>query len=373
MTRLPPARWTLLWIVTAVLVIPVSPGVFGAVPSPAAAPPTFTTVSYPSSVDGWSLSFAEFLPSGFQPARTYPLAVYLHGMMATGARWAEGGVPSDLLGMMSRPDSQGAVARGLVANASASGFILIVLNTRTGAGFYANTPCGGPQAQDVMDAIALERAVRHVGPVFLIGFSMGSIGALSLAAEHPGTFRGIAIAGTNTDRFAGHAWREYAASLGASWAAPSIAVSLQSTCGIGPGQGNATVDAIFVAQSVARLHPQALAGTRIWVAAGGYDNRVPNNARTFAFLQVNNTFVNSTCLTFYSEPANCTTTFWSLHTQHPGAYAFRYVYERTAGHSIAQFSPSDIFAWFRGQVPWGFYTSPTVPPTVFVPNPHPGR
>lgn len=354
----------------------VMPGVrFDAPLSPTAldVPIARVPVAYVSSVDGWSLSYYEFLPAHFDPSRTYPVAVYLHGMMATGARWTPGGVPSDFLGALTRPGGDGSVARGLLTNASAHGTIFLVLNTRTGAGFYANTPCGGPQEQDVLDAIAHESALRHVGRVYLIGFSMGSIGALSLAANHPGMFAGIAFGGTNTDRYAGHAWREYAMAHGQAWARESLRVSMQSTCGIGPGQGNATVDAVYLAQSVARLHPQALAGTPIWVAAGGADNRVPNNPRIFPFLQVNNTFVNSTCLTYYNEPANCTTTFWALHNATPSAYLFRYVYERTAAHSMAQLDPADIFAWFEGKVPGGFYTSPTVPPTVLVPNPHPGR
>lgn len=368
--------WLLGPAVGLVLLVLLLPPTVPAPPAgagPGVAVPPYTEVAYSSSVDAWPLSYAEFLPAHFSPDSSYRLVVFLHGMMATGPRWASGGVPSSFLTQLGQTSAQGAVARALVANASTYGYIFIALNTRTGAGFYANTPCGGPQEQDVLDAVAHESALRHITATYLIGFSMGTIGAFGLAADHPGVFAGIAVAGTNTDRFAGHAWREYAAAAGQAWAVQSIKVSLQSTCGVGPGQGNATVDAIFERQSVARLHPAALAGTRMWVAAGGADAQVPNNAKRFAFMQVNNTFVNASTWTFYDETTPPAFTFWDLHNASPRAFDFRYIFEKKAAHSPAQFDPADIFAYFQGRVPWGFYTSPTVPPTVIVPNPHPGR
>ncbi|HYK93475.1 MAG TPA: hypothetical protein VEY07_05475 [Thermoplasmata archaeon] len=333
---------------------------------------TYTVVPYASSVDKWNLSYEEFLPAGFNPRATYPLVVYLHGMQPTGAKWVSGGVPSDIVTLLNQTNGAGIAERGLVANASSNGYIMIAPNTRTGDGFYQNTPCGGPQEQDILDAITHEVRGRHVSGIFGIGFSMGSDGILILAGHHHSLFQAIALAGTATDRFAGYAYRIQAMNQGQAWANQSLFAETTGTCGNGPGAGNATTNAVYAYGSVARLDPQNFSGIPIWLAAGGADVRVPTNFGIFPYSQVNSTWVNSTCLTFPGEPANCTTTFWSLHNATPSLFKFRYIYEGGAPHSPGQFDPSDIFAWFAGKKAWGFYTSATVPPTKILPNPHPG-
>lgn len=332
----------------------------------------YTVVPYASSVDGWNLSYEEFLPAGFSPHATYPLVVYLHGMQPTGSKWVSGGVVSDLIPFLNSTTSAGTTLQGLVANASADGYLFIAPNTRTGDGFYQNTPCGGPQEQDILDAIAHEVKGRHVSSIYLIGFSMGADGAFILAGHHPRLFTSIAVAGTPTDRFAGYAYRIQAQAQGQAWANLSLFAETTGTCGHGPGHGNLTTNEVYAYGSIARLDPQNFSGIPIWVAAGGIDGRVPTNFNIFAYSQVNNTFVNSTCLVFPGEPRNCTTTFWSLHNATPSQFRFRYVYEPLALHTPAQLDPVDIFAWFAGNRAWGFYTSATVPPVKLVVNPHPG-
>ena len=333
---------------------------------------TYTVLPYVSSVDGWNLSYEEFLPAGFSGHGMYPLVVYLHGMQPTGAKWVDGGVPSDIVTLLNLTNGAGIAMRGLVQNASLNGYIMIAPNTRTGDGFYQNSPCGGPQEQDILDAISHEFKGRHISSVYLIGFSMGSDGALILAGHHRGLFAAIALAGTATDRFAGFAYRIQAQAQGQAWANQSLFAETTGTCGNGPGQGNATTNAIYAYGSVARLNPQNFSGIPIWLAAGGADTRVPTDFSIFPFSQVNNTWVNSTCLTFPGEPTNCTTTFWSLRNATPNLFKFRYIYEFSAPHSPGQFDPADIFAWFAGKKASGFYTSSTVPPVKLVVNPHPG-
>ncbi|HYK93697.1 MAG TPA: alpha/beta hydrolase-fold protein [Thermoplasmata archaeon] len=346
----------------------VNPAVAPVVPSQAS---TAKLVSYASSVDRFPLSYYEYLPKGFSSTTTYPLIVYLHGIQGD-SKWTRGGVTSDFMSLVTQKNSVGASLSAIVSNASSRGYLLIVLNTRTGDGFYANTTCGGPQEQDVLDAISHEQSLRHVGHIYLLGFSMGSIGALSLAAHHPGMFSGIAMGGTNTDFYAAYAYRVYANSTGQAWAKQSLSEFRSPTCGTSPTVKNATTQALYNYLSVARLHPQALAGTPIWVAAGGADPRVPDNPSRFAYLQVNNSFVNSTCLVFYTEPKNCTTTFWSLHNATPTKYVFRFVWMALGQHTVTQFDAGDIFGFWAGSVGWGFYTA-NWPPTTLVSNSHPGR
>ena len=359
-------------ILALLLVSGASPSVEGARPRPGpGGGHGGMWVEYNATSDGWRLSFTEYLPAHFDGRTPHPLVVYLHGMQQTGARWVDGGVPSDFFELGNSTATDGRAIRGILENASSLGYILIVPNTRTGDGFYTDTPCGGPQGQDILDAIAFERSRQLVSQVYLIGFSMGSEGAFILAATHPGAFAGIAVAGTNLDMFAALAYRAYAAGLGERWAAPSIRAAESGTCGIPPGRV-ATIDGYYALESVGRLRPQALSGVPIWVAAGGRDDRVPNNPRIFGYLQVNNSFVNSTCRTYPGEPAGCTVTYWALHNASPSQFQFRYIYEGRAQHSPGQFIAADMFAWFEGRVPWGFYLSDGLASPIVV-NPHPGR
>src|SRR4029077_10637925 len=85
--------------------------------------------------------------------------------------------------------------------AVAAGFLLIVPNTRTGDGYYVDSDYTGPQAQDILDAIAHEESIRHIGKLYLFGFSMGSMGAISIGLNHPGMFAGIGAVAAFSDDF----------------------------------------------------------------------------------------------------------------------------------------------------------------------------
>ena len=152
-------------------------------------PPPTDNISYVSSVDSFPLSVPRVAPLELHRVRHLP---------------ARGLPPRDRVLHRSVRGGGGGIVdmtQSLVSNASDYGFILIAINTRSPEGFYLNSPCGGPQQQDVLDAIAAERSTRHISQVFLIGFSMGSLGALTLAAHEPGMFAGVATAGTITDIF----------------------------------------------------------------------------------------------------------------------------------------------------------------------------
>jgi pimeloyl-ACP methyl ester carboxylesterase len=295
-------------------------------------------VNYRSSVDGFPLSFEEWLPSGYMASHAYPLTVFLHGM-GTGTAAVRGGV-----GATSIPSD-------IVRGAAEFGSILISLNTRSEAGFYANTACGGPQEQDVLDAITLEESDRNVSSVYLVGFSMGSIGAFRIAADHPKLISGIAVAGTITDLFEVYA---YDASLRA---APTTVIS--DLCGVFPSATNTSAVQFFESESPARFSPQNFSEMRIYVTAGGEDVRAANNFSVWPYAQVNSTFVNSSCQVVSSldEPASCTTPFSSLARSHPGDYVFRYVYEPTAPHDSLQLNGTDMFEFLFGMLPPGFYTA----------------
>src|SRR5271170_336177 len=66
----------------------------GSAPIP---PTSFTVVAYNSSVDGFPLSFDEWLPDGFVNSDRYALIVYLHGQQDTSGAWYPGGLTSDLV------------------------------------------------------------------------------------------------------------------------------------------------------------------------------------------------------------------------------------------------------------------------------------
>ncbi len=346
-----------------------SPGPHTAKVPPLNGPYAHHPVNYTATTDGWPLSYEEWLPLGFQPAQSYSLAVYLHGMQGAGP-WQPGGVKSEIIAIVDNDTTyEGTALRAMMVTATNNSFILITPNTRTGAGFYVNSECGGAQQQDLLDAIVHEKLVHHILRTYLIGFSMGSIGALSLSASHPKMFAGVAVAGTMTDGFSALAYRAANQhSTSQSWANASYHTMLAFTCGNAPGGGNATVDSIYQYLSLARLKPFALNLTPLYVVSGGLDNRAPNSASFDAYFQVNNTFVNSTCRTYPGEPGNCTTPLAALHESNMSQYRFRNIYEPQAGHTYGQFNATDLFAWFGGRVPTGFYISHFYPPTAIAPT-----
>lgn len=328
----------------------------------------FTNVSYRSSVDRFPLSYDEWLPAGYNASRPAPLAVYLHGIGNSSVA-VRGGV-SDFVAVLRSGSLEAQTELSLLENASAHGFIFISLNTRSSAGMYANTRCGGPQLQDVLDAINHEKALRNVSSVYLIGFSMGAIGALEIAGHFPGLVRSIALAAPATDLYQEY---DYLTSTGNSSSGFDGLADLiaNDTCGVAPSPTNTSVDASFYSYlSVGRFAPQNFSNISVWVSSGGLDGAIPNNPHFWPYLQVNDSFRVGSCnvVTAFGEPTGCTISWSALHAAHPTEYRFRDIYEPFGTHSLSQLDPGDIFAFFAGSVPTGFFHS-TFPPRTIVSGP----
>lgn len=304
-----------------------------------------TTVNYTSSVDGFPLSYIETLPAGFNTSRTYPLAVELHGLTGETIP-VSGGVPSYVV-----PTTAQAAA--------AAGFILVNPNTRTGSGWYINSNYTGPQEQDILDAIAVEKTLRHVGPVFLFGESMGSIGTLEIGLDHPHLFSGLGAIASFSDYFEMYAY------LNTTAYAYLTQFMLLPTGGALPN-ASAYSRGIFLHLSSLRFHPQNASGLRLYVANGARDVLASNNLSQWPYQQENNTVVNRTCLTSaaLAEPANCTTPIGALAALHPGRYPYRYVFEPNGPHDYYLLNATDMFAFWLGHRPsgtfWGHWPIPTV-------------
>lgn len=321
----------------------VVPGASAGAPSAVVGTPgILRTIAYNSTVDGFALSYLEWLPAGYLPRQATPLVVFLHGLGA-GSVPVTGGLDGNT------------VPFSVVKNASAAHMILISLNTRTESGFYADTPCGGPQQQDVLDAIAHEKALRKVGAVYLLGFSMGTVGALEIAGHFPGLISGIGLVAPITDLFEQLAYSATVHSLPRQYP--------KDLCGRLPSATNTLAARITEYLSVARFAPTNFSGIPIYAVAGADDRTVPNNFTLWSFAQTNSTFVNSTCLTSTTlgEPANCTTPFWSLVKLHPALFSFRFVWEPTGRHGMVSLPVTDFFDFLAGTVPPAFLSA-TFPP-----------
>ncbi|MCI4336576.1 MAG: hypothetical protein L3K17_05195 [Thermoplasmata archaeon] len=327
-------------------------------------PPTvFNVERYRSSVDGFNLSYDEWLPIAFNVSRTYPLIIYLHGQQSVGPAWVPGGIVNDFTDwIISGSPAEKTTTQHFVNLTRAQGYIFIALNSRSGAGWFVNSPCGGPQYQDVMDAIARERIARHVSSLYLWGTSMGTEGTEYVASRNPGMFKAIGIIAPVTDLFMDVAYRETLVGVpGDSWANRSIQAKADDFCGVLPGTGNVSqrvVARMFQNMSPFRFDQVAFNGTPIYVAAGGSDNRAPNNVSLWPYyMQVNNSFVNSTCHSALAlgEPVNCTVTFWTLHRLSGVGYNFRYVFEEQSGHTISQLDPIDMLAYWAGIAKGGYF------------------
>ena len=371
------ARPPVIGSLVAIAVLVAIPG--GALGSPSVVhaaghrPPVgFTNVSYNSSVDGFPLSFDEWLPTGYNASASYPLVVYLHGISGDNATWVPGGVTNNLYLKEGGSKINALAATAIVQNASLAGDILIAPNTRTGWGFYADSPCGGPQAQDLLDAIATEE-VRHAintSAVYLLATSMGTNGGLALAATHPGLFRSAAVGGAAFDLFEELLYLENRKGNAVVHAQNNIHAITNLGCGDHPSPTNTTMDDLMLNLSVVRFDPQAFAGLPLYVVSAGFDAETPNSARLWPYLEVNASFLSSSCLTVpaYAEPSNCTTTFAQLAAADPANYSYRLVYEPSARHGLGELPVGDIFDFFAGRAAYGNFTT-TYPPTTIVPGP----
>lgn len=348
--------------VTALLILglPVGEGVAPAAPLSTHVTSAFavkltqkvTNISYNASTDGFPLSYGEILPTNYNSSRAYPLIVYLHGK-GVSSNWVRGGAGNGISTYQTLTGLPGMTLRQLIGNATTFNFIFIAPSPRSSTGFYTNSPCGGPEEQDTLDAIAHEEALHSISSVYLLGFSMGSLGAISLAGHHPGMFAGIALSGTITDPFQDLAYR------------PTGDTGLLNlTCDRVPSATNSSAAQLFDYLGVMRFDPQNFSGVRIWVSAGGRDIAATNNNATWPYQQVNDTFLTSTCFVAsqYDEPANCTVPFQTLRSMDPALYPWRFVFEANGTHLLSQFDPHDLFEFLTGKEIGGCYTS-TFPPT----------
>lgn len=343
-------------------------------------PFNFTVVPYTSSVDGYSLSFDEWLPNNYSSAKSYPLIVYLHGQQDTSGKWFPGGLTSDFVDMLQNTSDAAdrSTTEAMINLSREQPAILIAINTRSGSGWYINSPCGGPQEQDVLDAIAFEKERRSISRVFLMGESMGTEGTLYVASQNPTLFSGIAVIAPVTDLYEDVAYRTTLINDPQDpWANVSIQAKAHLFCGVLPGTGNTSQEEVarmFENMSPLRFNPTAFSGVPIYMTAGGLDDRAPNNVSIWSqWMNANNTMVNATCN--YApqlgepEPADCTTqTFESLHRQDPELYSFRYVWEQESTHAFSQLDPADLLGFWFGTLPGGYYLG-AVGSTVVTPAP----
>jgi hypothetical protein len=340
----------------------------------------YNTVPFTTTINSTTLAYEEWLPPAFDNASTYPLMVFLQGSAGESTVWTAGGVTSQIILDLNETDWEGTDLQDIIRTGTADGYIIITVNERTGAGFFANslgvcaannrTVGGGPQENDTLNAIESERSRHRIGQIFLLGFNMGSAGALALAASNPGMFASVATAGTITDVFSAFFYRQAnldSTNSDLNWTNASYATMLNFTCHVTPSPTNTSVDAIYDYLSPLRLDPTAFANVPLYVVSGGLDARAPNDAEWSDYLNVNDTFVESTCQTFPGEPANCTIPLAALHRAHPTEYKFRDIYEPSAGDTYGQFNATDVFAWFAGTAPEGFYQADHYPATEIFP------
>lgn len=135
-------------------------------------------LAYRSSFDGKLVPYRVYLPSGYDPAKRYPLILLLHGA---------GGDENNFF------DSYSGLWPKL---AEARGYILAAANGRGPTSGYARENGG---EQDVMDVLGLLEKNYSVEPsrVYLAGHSMGAAGTWRLGLEYRDRFAALApIAGS---------------------------------------------------------------------------------------------------------------------------------------------------------------------------------
>lgn len=303
---------------------------------------TEATIDYVSSVDGHPLSYGVWYPPHYSPSGSYAFLLFLHGVESTNVC---DNVPSFGSGA------------SMINAANAAGWVVGSLCTRVTNGWYVNSPYTGPEETDVLDAIAHERNLTHITSVYLVGMSMGSDGALSIATNHPGLFAGVAAVAACPDNFEENDY--YLHDHGA------LVPGFAQVAGTGPGQlpaAGSVGAGMEYHLSAFRFYPQNLSALRIYVVAGGNDQTCVNNAAFWPWLQANDTVITSSCnvAAVASEPSGCSTPIASLAAAHPGAFQCRFVYEPTAPHTFDQLDGTDLVAFFQGTVGPGSYEAATL-------------
>ncbi len=124
---------------------------------------------------GEIMPYRLYVPTSYNPSRSWPLVVALHGLGAT-------------------EDSMFGPLYGVPKLAEQHGFIVVApLGYRVDAGYGAFRTPGQPSRrsdlseEDVMDALQLVRQQYHIDDsrIYLMGHSMGGYGTWALAADHP--------------------------------------------------------------------------------------------------------------------------------------------------------------------------------------------
>lgn len=305
----------------------------------AAAVPTWTRVNYSSSLDHFPLGYWVSLPVGYNSRLSYPVSLYLHGLMGLINTTQRGGYTSDIVGS----NWGNNVARA----ASTGGFILVAPSTRMLDGFYVNSKYTGPQEQDILDAISSVRSHYRISSVYLFGQSMGSIGTYSIVLHHPKLFAGLGIVNDCGDVYAAAYWR-IIQNIG------SKNVITLITGGSFPNQ-SAYAQGLFYYLSVSRYYPQNLSGLRLYEANGGADTLCPTSSKIWAqYQQGNNTLLVSTCNTIsaFNQPPNCTTTVKSLWRTN-SSFHWRYDFIALGGHSPAILNAPDMYGFWKGLLSGG--------------------
>lgn len=311
----------------------------GSTPTNGTADTSFQTIQYTSSVDGKTLSYAVWNPPGFTPSGSYTFLLFLHGVESTNEC---SNVPSYAGG-----DS-------MIDAANAAGWIVGSLCTRVTDGWYVNSPATGPEETDVLDAIAHEKNVTHVTSVYLVGMSMGSNGALSIATNHPSLFAGVGAVAACPDMFEESSYYESAHGV----LPPGFGEVIGGTTPPAPGTVGYGIEYHI---SAFRFYPQNLSNVKIYAVAGGDDRTCVNNGAFWPWLQANDTLISSSCqvasTTF--EPTQCSTPIAQLAAGSPGQYDCRYVYEPNSPHTFDQLDGTDLIDFFEGTVGSGTYTAAT--------------
>jgi len=119
-----------------------------------------------------------YLPSGYTPTRAFPLVVALHGLGAN---------EDSMLGPLYR----------IPALADKHGFIVVApLGYRVDGGYgaFPSGRRGQLSEQDVLEVIKLVRQTYKIDDnrIYLVGHSMGAIGAWVLGAKHPEIWAALA-------------------------------------------------------------------------------------------------------------------------------------------------------------------------------------
>lgn len=142
-------------------------------------------LAYRSAVDQTLQPFRVYVPSGYNPARKYPLVVALHG--ATGDE-------NTYMDRYARPGTNESLFKKL---GEERGYLLVTPNGRGTFGGY-----NGASERDVLDVLDRVLKLYSVDPrqVFLTGHSMGAAGTWLIGFRHPERFAALApLAGRPQD------------------------------------------------------------------------------------------------------------------------------------------------------------------------------